>query len=95
MKKLTPFSREVYRIVACIPIGETRTYGWVAEQAGNPKACRAVGQILKRNPYPLTIPCHRVVASGGRIGGYVFGAARKKRLLSLEREIKEWLETKR
>jgi O-6-methylguanine DNA methyltransferase len=89
-----PFARKVYRVVARIPLGETRTYKWVAEQAGNPRACRAVGQILKRNPYPLIIPCHRVVANSG-IGGYVFGVSRKKKLLAREREIKEWLESKR
>jgi O-6-methylguanine DNA methyltransferase len=94
MKKLMPFARKVYRVVARIPLGETRTYKWVAEQAGNPRACRAVGQILKRNPYPLIIPCHRVVANSG-IGGYVFGVSRKKKLLAREREIKEWLESKR
>lgn len=72
-----------------IPLGEVRTYKWVAQKAGNPQAARAVGQILKHNPYPLIIPCHRVIKSSGRQGGYIFGKKTKIALLNLERQIKK------
>jgi methylated-DNA-[protein]-cysteine S-methyltransferase len=84
---MTPFARKIYKIVSGIPIGEVRTYKWVAGKAGKPKASRAVGQILKRNPYPLIIPCHRVINSDNKIGGYVFGVNKKKLLLDMEKEI--------
>lgn len=84
---MTPFTKRVYKAVLKIPLGEVRTYKWVAEQAGNPRAARAVGQALKRNPWPLIIPCHRVIACGGRLGGYSQGIKRKKALLDLERRI--------
>jgi len=85
--KITPFAAKVYRVVLGIPLGEVRTYQWVAKKAGRPRAARAVGQILKRNPYPLFIPCHRVVASNGSLGGYVFGSKKKKAILDLEKII--------
>jgi methylated-DNA-[protein]-cysteine S-methyltransferase len=85
----TPFERRVYTVVSQIPLGEVRSYQWVARKAGNPKAVRAVGQALKRNPYPLLIPCHRVVRSDGTLGGFAFGRVHKKNLIDLERKIKE------
>ncbi len=85
---MTPFAKKVYQAVLSIPLGEVRTYQWVAKKAGRPGACRAVGQILKKNPYPLIIPCHRVVASGGGLGGYQQGKKMKRLLLDLERQIK-------
>lgn len=78
-----------------IPIGEVRTYKWVAEKVGKPRAYRAVGQILKHNPYPLIIPCHRVVKSNKNSGGYIFGTKNKRLLLNLEKEIKLCLANKR
>ncbi len=84
---MTPFTKRVYKVVAQIPLGEVRTYAWVASKAGNPKAARAVGQIMKRNPYPLIIPCHRVVAADGKIGGYAYGVKLKKELLELEQSL--------
>lgn len=84
---MTPLSLKVYKVVSDIPFGQVRTYKWVAKKAGRPKAFRAVGQILKRNPYPLIIPCHRVICSGGDTGGYVFGRRKKSILLELERKI--------
>jgi O-6-methylguanine DNA methyltransferase len=84
---MTPFAKKVYKAVLSIPLGQVRTYKWVARKAGKPKAVRAVGQILKRNPFPFFIPCHRVVSSSGDIGGYVFGQKRKKELLNLEQLI--------
>lgn len=82
--KATPFQREVWRKTSLIPYGETRSYSWVAEQIGNPQAVRAVGQALSRNPLPIIIPCHRVVARNGALCGFRGGLKMKKRLLSLE-----------
>lgn len=89
-KTLSPFARRVYEAVMRIPVGETRTYKWVAQEAGNPRAARAVGQLMKRNPYTLIIPCHRVTAGGGKPGGYSGsgGIAMKETLLEIEREIR-------
>jgi O-6-methylguanine DNA methyltransferase len=84
---MTPFARRVYQVVSKIPLGEVRSYKWVAKKAGRPGACRAVGQILKNNSYPIFIPCHRVVRSDLNLGGYAFGTKRKKMLLDLERKI--------
>jgi methylated-DNA-[protein]-cysteine S-methyltransferase len=81
------FSARVYRVVLTIPLGTVRSYKWVAKKAGFPRACRAVGTVLKNNPYPLIIPCHRVVRSDKKIGGYVFGSRNKKMILDLEQEI--------
>jgi methylated-DNA-[protein]-cysteine S-methyltransferase len=92
---MTPFAIRVYSIVAAIPVGQTRTYKWVAKKAGRPGASRAVGQILKRNPYPVIIPCHRVIKSNASLGGYVFGTGKKKLLLDIERGIKQCLENKK
>jgi methylated-DNA-[protein]-cysteine S-methyltransferase len=83
------FTVKVYQAVLSIPFGQVRSYKWVAKQAGSPGACRAVGQILKRNPYPLIIPCHRVVNSDQKAGGYIFGIKRKLFLLALEKELTE------
>ncbi|MFA6130471.1 MAG: MGMT family protein [Candidatus Omnitrophota bacterium] len=84
---MTKFAIRVYRAVLSIPFGQVRSYKWVAQKAGSPGACRAVGQALKRNPYPLIIPCHRVIRSDREIGGYVFGLKQKKFLLGLEKEL--------
>jgi len=87
--KVTPFARKVYRVTLSIPLGEVRTYKWVAHRIGSPYASRAVGQALKNNPYPLIIPCHRVVSCGGKLGGYAGGRKLKEKLLDLERQIKK------
>ncbi|MCX5669042.1 MAG: MGMT family protein [Candidatus Omnitrophica bacterium] len=81
------FAARVYRVVSTIPLGTVRSYKWVAKKAGFPHACRAVGTALKNNPYPLIIPCHRVVRSDNKIGGYIFGSRNKKMILDLEKEI--------
>jgi len=86
---MTPFAQKVYKVVLSIPLGEVRTYQWVACKAGRPRAFRAVGQILKHNPYPLIIPCHRVVESSGKLGGYSAGREKKEYLLNLERQIRK------
>lgn len=92
---MTPFAKKVYKAVLNIPLGQTRSYKWVAKKAGSPAAFRAVGTILKNNPYPLIIPCHRVVRSGNEIGGYAFGINNKKVLLDLEKEILLWLASRK
>ncbi len=89
------FTVKVYQVVLSIPFGQVRSYKWVAQQAGSPGACRAVGQILKRNPYPLIIPCHRVVNSNQKAGGYVFGVKRKLFLLALEKELTKCMLSKK
>ncbi|MDD5130980.1 MAG: MGMT family protein [Candidatus Omnitrophica bacterium] len=92
---MNKFTAKVYRVVLSIPFGQVRSYKWVARQAGSPGACRAVGQILKRNPYPLIIPCHRVVGSNQKIGGYNLGAKRKVFLLALEKELAKCMVSKK
>jgi len=79
----TAFQRQVWEITRLIPYGETRSYSWVAEQLGRAEAVRAVGRALARNPLPIIIPCHRVVAKDG-VGGYSGGVEMKKYLLYLE-----------
>jgi len=88
---MTPFAKKVYRVVMDIPLGEVRTYKWVAKEAGSRSAYRAVGTILKNNPWPLIIPCHRVVRSNNILGGYIFGKNKKKWLLDLENKIAQCL----
>ena len=80
------FQRVVWRVVQEIPEGETRSYAWVAGKIGRPRAARAVGQALKRNPYPGLIPCHRVICSSGMLGGFSQGLNMKKTLLERERK---------
>jgi len=81
---MTSFTERVYAVVARIPRGSTLTYKEVAIRAGRPKACRAVCNILNKNPDTKKVPCHRVVRSDGTPGGYAFGA--HKKLLLLKRE---------
>jgi O-6-methylguanine DNA methyltransferase len=86
--KLTPFQWKVLQATMEIPVGETRSYQWVAQRIGSPKAVRAVGQALRNNPYPLIIPCHRVIKTDGKLGGYAGKFdKRKERLLAMEQEI--------
>ncbi|WP_433338719.1 methylated-DNA--[protein]-cysteine S-methyltransferase [Spirillospora sp. CA-294931] len=84
LRGLTPFEADVLRATAAIPRGQVRPYAWVAGRAGRPKAVRAVGSALGRNPVPLLIPCHRVTRSDGTIGQYVFGDQAKEQLLRAE-----------
>ena len=85
---LTEFEWKVLKETLKIPLGETRSYKWVARRVGSPKAVRAVGQALRKNPYPLIIPCHRVVKSDGTLGGYAGKYdSRKKDLLKTEKTI--------
>ena len=80
----TPFQLRVWRALQDIPYGETRSYGEVAAAIGQSGASRAVGMANGANPIPLIVPCHRVIAAGGRIGGYGGGVRLKQRLLAME-----------
>ena len=80
----TAFQRLVWETTRLIPYSETRSYTWVAEQIKKAGAVRAVGQALARNPLPIIVPCHRVIASDGKLGGYSGGIEMKKHLLYLE-----------
>ena len=85
LRELSPFTQAVLRLTARIPYGEVRSYSWLARALGKPKAARAVGNALARNPVPILIPCHRVVRRDGVIGPFVLGSRWKKRLLALEK----------
>jgi methylated-DNA-[protein]-cysteine S-methyltransferase len=84
---LQEFARRVLEFTREIPAGETRTYGELAKMLGQPHAAQAVGQALGANPVPLIIPCHRVLATGGKLGGFSApgGRSTKERLLEIER----------
>lgn len=87
LSKLNVFDRAVMQEAMRIPPGETRTYGDLAKAVGRPTEARAVGQVMARNPIPLIVPCHRVVAANGGLGGFSApGALRAKtRLLAIEK----------
>jgi AraC family transcriptional regulator of adaptative response/methylated-DNA-[protein]-cysteine methyltransferase len=82
----TAFQWKVWRALQQIPYGETRAYAEVARSIGKPKAVRAVARACATNPVALVVPCHRVIHSGGAVGGYRWGTARKEKLLARERE---------
>ena len=86
MRDVPPFHQRVYAVAREIPVGATLTYGDVALEAGAPGAARAVGQALGRNPFAIVVPCHRVTAAGGKVGGFsaTGGVDTKLRLLELE-----------
>ena len=78
------FQRRVLKALARVPFGEVTTYGALASRVGNPRAARAVGGAMNRNPIPIVLPCHRVVGSNGSLVGYGGGLERKRALLELE-----------
>ncbi len=78
------FRVKVWEALRGIPYGRVRSYGWVAKKIGKPKAARAVGGACGANPVPLVVPCHRVVAGDGSLGGFSGGLPNKRRLLKLE-----------
>ena len=82
----TDFQKRVWREVAAIPYGETRSYGEIALAIGAPRAVRAVGAANGANPLPIVVPCHRVLGAGGKLTGYGGGLPLKRRLLDLERK---------
>jgi len=83
----TTFQLKVWRKVMEIPYGETRSYRWVAESIGRPRAARPVANAMKNNPVALIVPCHRVIRSDGRIAGSGFGKKVREYLLRLEKAI--------
>lgn len=84
--KIAPFYKKVLAEVAKVQYGDTVSYGQIAQKLNNPKAARAVGSANARNPLPIIIPCHRIIANGGRLGGYGGGLKIKKYLLEFEKE---------
>jgi methylated-DNA-[protein]-cysteine S-methyltransferase len=87
---LPPFDRRVYELARAVRPGFTVSYGELAEQLGMPGSARAVGQALGRNPFPIVVPCHRVLAAHGRIGGFsgAGGTSTKLRMLTIEGALK-------
>ena len=81
----TEFRRRVYRALSKVPYGKVVSYGELAAMAGRPGAARAVGTAMAQNKFPLLIPCHRVLAAGGKLGGFGGGMGWKKFLLALEK----------
>jgi methylated-DNA-[protein]-cysteine S-methyltransferase len=86
LDRMTEFERRVARTLAATAYGEQITYARLAELSGYPRAHRAVGNFMARNPYPVLIPCHRVVRSDGSLGGFSAGAGWKEILISLEQD---------
>lgn len=84
LSSITPFQRRVLEETRKVPRGQVSTYAEIARRIGSPKAVRAVGQALRRNPVPIVVPCHRVIASDGTLGGYG-GSLRSKRKIALLR----------
>jgi methylated-DNA-[protein]-cysteine S-methyltransferase len=81
------FDRSVWEALGVVAYGDTVTYGQLARSIGHPQAARAVGAALGRNPLAIVVPCHRVVAAGGRLGGFAGGIARKRFLLDRESNV--------
>src|SRR4029079_6784817 len=86
MAQVPPFHRRVYEVARTIPPGATLSYGEIATRLGVPGSARAVGQALGRNPFAIVVPCHRVLAAGGKMGGFSAngGIGTKLRMLSIE-----------
>jgi methylated-DNA-[protein]-cysteine S-methyltransferase len=85
LSNATTFQRQVWETTRLIPYGETKSYGWVANQIGKPLAARAVGQAVGKNPFLIIVPCHRVIAGDGGLGGFGGDLETKKALLQLEK----------
>jgi len=83
--KGTDFQQKVWKKLQEIPYGTTISYAALAQAIGHPKACRAAGSANGKNPIAIIVPCHRVIASGGGLGGYAYGLKMKKTLLDLEK----------
>jgi len=86
MQDIMPFHRRVFDLARTIPVGRTSTYGELATRLGDPGSARAVGEALGRNPFPIVVPCHRVLAASGKLGGFSAhgGAVTKRRMLIIE-----------
>jgi methylated-DNA-[protein]-cysteine S-methyltransferase len=86
----TKFQKEVWRALTAIPFGETRSYGELAKQLGNPRASRAVGAANGKNPISIIVPCHRVIGASGKLTGFAGGLEAKAHLLQLESRNKQF-----
>lgn len=84
LSSFTDFEKKVYKALLTIKKGEVKSYEWLAKRIGNPKAARAVGNALNKNPFQGIIPCHRIIRKDGSIGGFAKGTALKKKLLARE-----------
>jgi len=84
LRGAAPFAQQVLGELARVPYGQTTTYGTLAAKVGSPRAARAVGTVMNRNPIPIVLPCHRVVGANGSLTGYAGGLDVKERLLRLE-----------
>jgi methylated-DNA-[protein]-cysteine S-methyltransferase len=84
LRGAAPFAQQVLGELALVPYGQTTTYGTLAARVGAPRAARAVGMVMNRNPIPIVLPCHRVVGANGSLTGYAGGLDLKERLLRLE-----------
>ena len=84
LRPTAPFARSMLEELARVPYGQTTTYGTLAARVGAPRAARAVGTVMNRNPIPIVLPCHRVLGANGSLTGYAGGLALKERLLRLE-----------
>ena len=92
MSRVPELAQRVYAVARKIQPGQTLTYGQIATQLGDPLLAREVGQSLARNPFPIVVPCHRVLAAGGKLGGFSApgGVATKQKLLAIERANVSW-----
>ena len=92
MTGVDALDRQVYEVARTIPIGKTLSYGQVAARVGDARLAREVGQALSRNPFPIIVPCHRVIGASGKLGGFSArgGVATKQRLLTIERAHVSW-----
>jgi methylated-DNA-[protein]-cysteine S-methyltransferase len=83
-RRLQIKDKDVYKLVLVIPPGKVSTYGDIANALGHPQAAHLIGNILKKNPNPIHVPCHRIVKSNGKLGDYMYGMSMKKELLKKE-----------
>jgi methylated-DNA-[protein]-cysteine S-methyltransferase len=92
MDAVEPFERRVYEVARAIPVGQTLTYGQIAARLGDRLLAREVGQALGRNPFPIVVPCHRILAANGKLGGFSApgGVVTKQRLLEIEQANVNW-----
>src|SRR5829696_4466470 len=82
--------KDVYKLLMEIPAGKIATYGDIAKALGHPFAARAVGNILNKNPNPIVVPCHRIICSNGKMGGYAYGSVAKRRNKISKRDCKRF-----
>ena len=87
LERCTPFEREALNALSMLPFGELISYGELGQRIGRPRSARAIGNVCHKNPYPLLIPCHRVIYANGDLGGFAYDLELKRRLIEREREL--------